>query len=29
MSSAAMTLFDVLQEGRLAHGGERRLREQS
>jgi phage terminase large subunit-like protein len=28
MSSAAMTLFDVLQERRLAHGGERRLREQ-
>jgi phage terminase large subunit-like protein len=28
MSSAAMTLFDVLQEGRLAHGGDRRLREQ-
>ena len=28
MSSAAMTLFDVLQEGRLAHGGSRVLREQ-
>ena len=25
MSSAAMTLFDVLQEGRLAHGGSREL----
>ena len=28
MSSAAMTLFDVLQERRLAHGGSRILREQ-
>ena len=28
MSSAAMTLFDVLQEGRLAHGGARELRAQ-
>jgi phage terminase large subunit-like protein len=29
MSSAAMTLFDVLQEGRLSHGGAPTLRDQA